>query len=86
MDEILRFSEVYQVAVENYMLEQEKNIFRTVQKIGIIIYYTLLILQKNKRKTEQKVNQQNNQEKETENNYEKLKRTRTEMFRTWKRN
>ena len=24
MDEILRFSEVYQVAVENYMLEQEK--------------------------------------------------------------
>ena len=24
MDEILRFSEVYQVTVENYMLEQEK--------------------------------------------------------------
>ena len=63
MHDSIIFSKVYQEAVEDYMLEQEKNIFRIVQKIGTTPYYTLPILQKSKRKTEQKVNQQNNQEK-----------------------
>ena len=63
MDEIFKFNKDFHNAVEKYMLEQEKNIFRTVQKIGITIYYTLPISQKSKRKTEQKVNQQNNKGK-----------------------
>ena len=52
----------YNMLNEQYEELQKKQISHSLEN-WITLYYTLPILQKSKRKTEQKVNQQNNQEK-----------------------